>query len=242
MNAAKVWIIWFTLSVQLHAIVAAFPPTVKPNIFLAENLDESQQLGYCIDISGFKASINCGATQVHSCKTQGDDTQFKYDAAAKAIKAVNYDGSCSAGSGGCLSVLTSVAAGSKLQVTTCDGSALQTFVYGSSGEFVVGGGGSTLCLVAGAASRPAGKFMARDLTLAACSSTDKTLKTWTVIDASGSKVIGGDGKATQTTVAAGQNEKQATTTASGTNAAVSATRAAALANVGACVMIAGLHL
>lgn len=166
--------------------VSAFPPSVKPNIYLADNLDESQQLGYCIDISGHGSSINCGSMQAHSCKAAGADTQFSYDVATKTIKAANYDGSCAAGGGGCLAVLGSLAAGSNFQVTTCDGSSLQTFSYSSDRTFVAGG--SAFCLAVSAASRAAGPFMARDLALADCSSTDSSLTTWTAVDASGSEL------------------------------------------------------
>lgn len=209
----------------------AFPPPAKPNIYLADNLDEPDQYGYCLDIRGWGASLNCGSTQAHSCKSsfksQGDDTQFRFDASSKSIQAVNYDGACSAGTGGCLSVVGTVAAGSKFEVKVCDGSAKQKFAYESDRTFTMEEG--SLCMVVDASSRVAGNYKARDLSLQSCT-TDGTLKTWVVVDASGN-VVGGSGQATtvapttsQTTARPGSSN---TTVESGSQGATTGSTASA---------------
>jgi len=50
--------------------------TPSPVIYLADNLDEQDQLGYCIDTrgNGFNEELHA-----HSCKASGGDVQFYYD-------------------------------------------------------------------------------------------------------------------------------------------------------------------
>jgi hypothetical protein len=156
-------------------------------------LDEPNELGYCIDISGAGSSLDCGATQAHSCKPGGQETQFTFDAASGAIKAVNYDGNCGTGGGGCLAVSGSPSAGSELLIATCDGSPGQTFVYSAEGSFVLGEAGA-LCLAVAEESRAANQYLgtlARDLFLADCDTTGAVYTTWTVVDSAGGVVGGG---------------------------------------------------
>jgi len=135
--------------------------------------------------------------QAHSCKSPGDDTQFMYDLSTKAIMAVNYDGACSAGTGGCLTIIGAPTAGSRFKVASCvNGSTRQTFTYGNSGEFGIDGG--NYCLAVSASSRAGGRFSlserggtTKDLVLANCSITDYSLKSWRVIDSLGGAVDGG---------------------------------------------------
>jgi len=50
--------------------------TPSPVIYLADNLDEQDQLGYCIDTRGrgFNEKLHA-----HSCKAKGGDVQFFYN-------------------------------------------------------------------------------------------------------------------------------------------------------------------
>ena len=60
----------------------AAPPelqTPAPVIYLADNLDEQDKLGWCIDTVGRGLFDRLHA---HSCKPHGGDVQFKFDAAS----------------------------------------------------------------------------------------------------------------------------------------------------------------
>ena len=59
-------------------VAFADPPDMKsptPVIHLADNLDEADNLGWCIDTFGRGLSDRLNA---HSCKPQGGDVQFRY--------------------------------------------------------------------------------------------------------------------------------------------------------------------
>ena len=149
-----------TIAIVLLTVVVAFPPASNPNIYIATNLDEPQNLGYCIDIAGHGANINCGSTQSHSCKAKGADTQFVY--ASGAIKAVNYDGACrstggDASKGGCLEA-SGLTAGAKFRVTSCvAGEAKQSFTSVPARSLLrLGAPSDDLCMVVGSTSRAAG--------------------------------------------------------------------------------------
>lgn len=87
------------MSLALAAPVTAYsespkPQSGKPVIYLADNLDEQDQLGWCIDTlgRGFQEKL-----QTHSCKPAsegGTDTQFSYDANSGQIRSVPYKGKC----------------------------------------------------------------------------------------------------------------------------------------------------
>ena len=67
-----------------------------PVIYLAENLDEKEQLGWCIDTRGrgFAETLHA-----HSCKPAGrtaKDTQFSYDAESGQIRSVAFEEKCMA--------------------------------------------------------------------------------------------------------------------------------------------------
>lgn len=50
--------------------------TPPPVIYLSDNLDEVDRLGWCIDTRGRGFSEHL---QAHSCKPQGGDVQFQHD-------------------------------------------------------------------------------------------------------------------------------------------------------------------
>lgn len=62
-----------------------------PVIHLADNLGEADGLGWCIDTLGRGLAETL---QIHSCKPQGGDTQFRYDAEAQQIQSVAFKGKC----------------------------------------------------------------------------------------------------------------------------------------------------
>lgn len=163
---------WLLLLVAASATAA--PPelqTPEPVIYLADNIDEQEELGWCIDTLGRGWSEQL---QTHSCKPQGGDVQFAYDSAARRIVSVEFPGKCA-------TFNESASAGVSFDLLDCSSvSAIQSFIYDTETlEFTLEGDRS-LCIAAGTESRTAGPYMARDLVLAPCASTDAALKQWVV--------------------------------------------------------------
>lgn len=160
------------LPVTVSAVAA--PPelqTPEPVIYLADNIDEKDALGWCIDTLGRGWSEQL---QTHSCKPQGGDVQFAYDSEARRIASVEFPGKCA-------TFNESASAGVSFDLLDCSSvSAIQSFIYDTETlEFTLEGDRS-LCIAAGTESRTAGPYMARDLVLAPCASTDAALKQWVV--------------------------------------------------------------
>ncbi len=147
--------------------------TPSPLIHLADNLDEQDQLGWCIDTrgNGFNQTLH-----THSCKPSGGDVQFTYNAQTLQICSAEFLGFCVEMSGG-------PAAGTGLSLVDNDtASANQRFVYSEdSGEFRPQEA-TDLCLAAGDTSNAAGIYMARSLTLELSSATDVSLKRWVIVE------------------------------------------------------------
>tara|TARA_B100000315_G_scaffold199456_1_gene191278 strand:- start:2106 stop:2657 length:552 start_codon:yes stop_codon:yes gene_type:complete len=152
----------------------AGPPelqTPAPVIYLADNLDEQEKLGWCIDTVGRGFGDRLHA---HSCKPFGGDVQFYYNKISRQIISATFDGKCA-------TLLASPAAGGKFGLLDCSAtSAMQKFDYNKqSSEFRPGDNGA-LCLAVGSSSRSAGPFMSRNLELATCSSTAAKFKQWRI--------------------------------------------------------------
>ena len=151
----------------------AMPPdlrTPSPVIYLADNLDEEDKLGWCVDTVGRGLSDRLHA---HSCKPRGGDVQFKFDAASGRIRSATFDNLCA-------EILGDAKAGAKLGLLTCGDKAAQRFVYASTGSEFQVKSDTSLCLAVGSASRRAGPFMSRDLVLAACAGTEARYKAWVI--------------------------------------------------------------
>jgi len=143
----------------------------EPIIYLADNLDEQDKLGYCIDTKnrGFNDSLH-----VHSCKPNGDDVLFYYDEETQQICSATYPGFSAAMIGGPKIGMTISLVNSDPQ------SSEQKFIYNKeSGEFSPKED-PNLCLAAGSESDDAGPYMSRALSLQPSESTDKRLKTWII--------------------------------------------------------------
>ena len=74
--------------------VNATPPqlqTPSPVIYLQDNLDEAESLGWCIDTlgRGFAEQL-----QVHSCKPRGGDVQFELIESTAQIRSVEFADFC----------------------------------------------------------------------------------------------------------------------------------------------------
>ena len=150
------------------------PPTIQspePIIYLADNLDEQDKLGYCIDTDGKDFS---DSLQVHSCKPKGDDVLFYYNEETQQISSATYPGFSAAMIGGPKIDMT-------ISLVKSDpNSADQKFLYDKeSGEFWPKAN-TNLCLAAGSESNAAGPYMSRTLSLQLRESTDKSLKAWII--------------------------------------------------------------
>lgn len=150
------------------------PPNIQspePIIYLADNLDEQDKLGYCIDTYGrdFNDTLH-----VHSCKPSGNDVLFYYDEETQQICSATYQGFSAAMIGGPQVGMTISLVKSNPE------SSEQKFIYDNeSGEFRPKEN-TKLCLVAGSESDDAGPYMSRTLSLQPRESTDKKLKTWII--------------------------------------------------------------
>ena len=145
--------------------------TPAPVIHLADNLDEADGLGWCIDTVGRGFNTDLHA---HSCKPQGGDVQFAYDAEVGAIRSVAFPDYC---------VTTDGGGGTDLGLTGCNpDDSTQQFAYDPDAGTLSPVGTPEHCISVGTTSRSAGPFMSRDLLLADCASTPPYLIHWVVLD------------------------------------------------------------
>lgn len=162
---------WLLL-VTMSAIAA--PPalqTPEPVIYLADNIDEQEDLGWCIDTLGRGWSEQL---QTHSCKPQGGDVQFAYDSETRQIVSVEFPGKCA-------TLREEPSAGVFFDLLDCSStSSAQLFSYDAETLEFAPENDRGLCVAAGAESRAAGPYLSRDLVLAPCASTDAALKQWIV--------------------------------------------------------------
>lgn len=163
------------LSVSLATLsVYAAPPelqTPEPVIYLADNIDEKDNLGWCIDTLGRGWSEQL---QTHSCKPQGGDVQFFYNEETRQIASVEFSGKCA-------TLHEAAAAGVSFDLLDCSSSSVeQLFTYNSETSEFMPESDHSLCIAAGAGSQSAGPFMSRILELAPCASTDARLKQWII--------------------------------------------------------------
>ncbi|WP_159020988.1 ricin-type beta-trefoil lectin domain protein [Algibacter sp. L3A6] len=152
------------------------PPIIQtpsPVIHLADNLDEQDQLGYCIDTrgNGFNEELHA-----HSCKASGGDVQFVYNEETLQICSVEFTGFCIEMSGG-------PTEGMSLRLVESDTSSSdQKFIYNEdNGEFVPEDD-PTLCLTVGETSAAAGIYMFRSLTLELSSEIEGKFKQWVILE------------------------------------------------------------
>lgn len=143
----------------------------EPIIYLADNLDEQDKLGYCIDTKnrGFNDTLH-----VHSCKPTGEDVLFFYDEETQQISSATYPGFSAA-------MIGEPKVGMTISLVKSDPeSSEQKFIYNKgTGEFSPKDD-TKLCLAAGSESDDAGPYMSRTLSLQPIESTDKSLKTWII--------------------------------------------------------------
>ena len=159
--------------IALPPVAHSAPPDLRtpaPVIHLADNLDEKDRLGYCIDTVGRGLSDRLHA---HSCKPADGDVQFSFDVVSGQIRSAAYENKCA-------ELLSAPAASVGLALLDCSDSPLQRFEYVDATKAFHPAGSTELCLSAGAESRSAGPFMSRDLLLQACDGTEPGLRQWDI--------------------------------------------------------------
>ncbi|MFY0681598.1 MAG: ricin-type beta-trefoil lectin domain protein [Thalassovita sp.] len=161
-----------SLTVTATATLAEAPnlKTPSPVIYLADNLDEKDQLGWCIDTlgRGFAERL-----QAHTCKPQGGDVQFAFDTQGGQIQSVEFSDYCMAHQPN---------EESTFALVTCDAAAAnQQFVYDTDSRTLRTASDDNTCVSVGESSRSAGPFMSRVLLLTNCATTDGAFKEWIVL-------------------------------------------------------------
>ncbi|MES0881600.1 ricin-type beta-trefoil lectin domain protein [Roseibium sp. SCP14] len=143
--------------------------TPAPVIFLADNLDEADSLGWCIDTLGRGYAENL---QAHSCKPQGGDVQFSYNADTSQIVSVEFAGKC-------MELIAPDDPKIAFGLRDCsDDRPNQQFLFDQGIGRITPASQPESCVAAGEVSRQAGPFMSRDLILAPCANTAPELTTW----------------------------------------------------------------
>ncbi len=153
---------------------SAAPPDLRtpaPVIHLADNLDEADNLGWCIDTIGRGLSDRLHA---HSCKPQGGDVQFRIAETTGQIVSVAFEEKCMAN-------LHPEDPTQPLGLVDCDASAnAQRFIYDPDSMTIRPSEDETMCLSVGADSRSAGPFMSRNLRFSECSEAQMRFQQWIV--------------------------------------------------------------
>lgn len=174
-NLVKIWVSGCIAVSSFGMGAATANPTnmqtPAPVIYLKDNLDEKDNLGFCIDTVGRGQSDRA---HIHSCKPQGGDVQFIHEVETGHIMSAEYDNLC-------LEVVPTSDDNVEFHLSTCDNKPLQNFTFDEETAELHLTDDYSLCLAAGDASRSAGPFMSRDLQLHTCNDLDDTLKQWVVV-------------------------------------------------------------
>jgi len=154
----------------------AAPPDLKtpaPVIHLADNLDEKDQLGYCLDTIGRGFADKLHA---HSCKPRGGDVQFQFNSNTKQIESSTFEGKC-------VDILGTVSNGSRLGLLDCSKEvSRQKFDYDPNLLEFHPQSAQEFCLAVGEQSRSTGPFMARKLRILDCEKTSLHHKQWRILN------------------------------------------------------------
>ena len=163
------FIVFFNLeNIFSHEVLLKTP---APVIYLENNLDEKDKLGYCIDTvgRGFGKKLHA-----HSCKPRGGDVQFKYEFEKKKIQSATFEGKC-------VEVLNNVRDGSILGLLNCSStSSLQKFDYNFNTKEFTTVSDNNFCLAVDVYSRKAGPFMSRNLRIYKCDKIHEKYKKWLI--------------------------------------------------------------
>ena len=169
----------YSLNAQIFTPADQMPKikTPAPVIYLSNNLDEKDKLGYCIDTVGRGLSDRL---HLHSCKPQGGDVQFSYDMRTGQIRSAIFDNLCAEIAS--KEVSSSDATMGNLKLVRCQNSIMQKFTYDEHSAQFRTQGIDNFCLASSGDSRKAGPFMARDLVIGLCTAIPTHLKSWTILE------------------------------------------------------------
>ncbi|AKS45133.1 hypothetical protein SAMN05444287_0223 [Octadecabacter temperatus] len=176
---SKLWF-YFTVSGILSSVqpAVAEAPMLQnsgPVIYLADNLNEPERLGWCIDTVGRGLS---NGIQLHSCKPDSEDSRnrdvlFTFDAVSRHIEHAEYSGLCLA--------LNASSAETSLGLIDCEtGAREQMFSFDEETGALHPLDQPSQCLTAGQNSRQAGPFQSRSLDVIPCAMSDPLLRTWMI--------------------------------------------------------------
>ena len=143
--------------------------TPSPVIYLADNLDEADELGWCIDTIGRGFAERLHA---HSCKPRGGDVQFSFDPKTMQIKSVAFEAKC----------VELGPINEPLRLLDCSPAATQQFDYSLRTGLITHVESPDICLTVGEQSRSAGPYMSRDLRFQKCDGESATRQAWVVVE------------------------------------------------------------
>ena len=157
----------------------AEPPEIKttaPIIYLADNLDEADKLGWCIDTvgRGFNDKLHA-----HTCKpsrgdsARGNDVKFTFNEETGQIASYAFENKC-------MDLNDAENTSVPFGLVDCSDSESQKFVYvENKGQFQLSSDPS-MCVAVAPTSRSAGPFMSRDLTVVKCDDAESIYTTWLI--------------------------------------------------------------
>ena len=143
--------------------------TPSPVIYLVDNQDEADKLGWCIDTigRGFAEQLHA-----HSCKPRGGDVQFSFDPQTMQIKSVAFEAKC----------VELGPVNEPLRLLDCSSAATQQFNYSTSTGRITPVENPDICLTVGEQSRSAGPYMSRDLRFQLCDGELAYRQAWVVVE------------------------------------------------------------
>jgi len=168
-------------SAVLSSNVMAEAPELKataPIIYLADNLDEADKLGWCIDTVGRNFNDKLHS---HSCKPySGDDTnpnandiKFTYNAETGQIASHTFENKC-------MDLNDAENESVPFGLVDCSDSESQKFVYVADNGQIQLASDTSKCVAVATESTSAGPFMSRSMVVKECESTDTLHTTWLI--------------------------------------------------------------
>lgn len=164
----------FFMTCVMPMSVNALPPelqTAAPVIYLADNLDERNNLGWCIDTVGRGFGDKLHA---HSCKPEGGDVQYYFDPKTKRIMSSAFEGKC-------MDLSDPANENIPFGLLDCTTDTSQKFTYDAETMQISPESDPTLCVSVAETSQPAGRYRKRALKLSACDQTDIPFKEWIIL-------------------------------------------------------------
>ena len=145
----------------------------RPSVQLIDNLDEPNELGFCIDLVGWGQSVKLDKVQMHSCKEDGK--RFNDELFYPVNNSIIAYGD---GQGRCLKPI-SPDVGSQFTTAICDlGDLQQSICWMADGTLRLQSDEMKCLVSTNEDNRDANSYKARDLTVALCDTTLGKHKLW----------------------------------------------------------------